>query len=75
MIGQVDGAQLHNWEQKNFWEFQMETQVMTHGLYTIRAAMQAFPRLCTGGVPATGTCGNGQCIQCAVQKREQEALR
>lgn len=63
---QVEGVQFPQWEQTNFWEFKMEIEAVTHGFYTIGAAMQVFPRLFTGGVPATSTCGNWQCLQCAV---------
>lgn len=68
MIGLADGVQFHKWEQKNYLEFQTETEAMTHGFYTIRQVIQAFQRLCTVGVPTTGTCGHGHFLQCAVQK-------
>lgn len=67
-IGQLDGVQFCKSAQNNFWDFRTQTKAMTHGFYMTLAAMQAFPRLCTGGVPATGGCSNGKCLQCAVRK-------
>lgn len=61
MFGQVDGVHFRKWEQKRQKPWPMVS------IQSDRRCER--PRGCAqGGVAATGNCGHGKCLQCAVQK-------
>lgn len=67
---QADGVQCRTWKQTNHVEFETEVEAMYQGFYTLRKVLQAFPLLCTQGVPGTGKCKKEKCLQCAIQAGE-----